>query len=294
MYDDKMLELYQHMVRERHQIWLARQHGDPYPWTEDPVLANRKFTNMFRVLDPGSQFVFDLDGTDLDPADLITRLVFYRITNLPETWYAMRNMYAGRYPVASDFIRPGMADNLITNLSKYRDAGNKIFSGAYIIVPEPGTKNDKVAGAVRVTQHFALNNVEKFLSAETQAARFAALRATPGLGKFLSMQILTDWTYLLEEEPDLSFVVAGPGAVRGAELLNSHIKPEKVVEELAVAWADHLTVRIGDRGLTPMDVQNTLCEFSKYAREVAYPRKKTPYKPAHPGVQPKPRLPQWW
>ena len=63
MYDDKMVELYQHMVRERHQIWLARQHGASYPWTEDPVLANRKFTNMFRVLDPGSQFVFDLDGT---------------------------------------------------------------------------------------------------------------------------------------------------------------------------------------------------------------------------------------
>ena len=292
MYDDKMLELYQHMVRERHQIWLARQHGDAYPWTEDRVLANRKFTNMFRVLDPGSQFVFDLDAPD--PVDVITRLVFYRITNLPKTWYAMKNMYAGRYPVASDFTRPGMADNLIVNLGKYRDAGNQVFSGAYIIVPEPGTRNDKVAGAVRVTQHFALNNVEKFLSAETQAARFAALRATPGLGKFLSMQILTDWTYLQEECPDLSFIVAGPGAVRGAGLLNDSMKPEQVISELASAWADHPTVRLRDRGLTVMDVQNTLCEFSKYAREVDYPRKKTPYKPAHPGVQPKPRLPQWW
>ena len=69
MYDDKMVELYQHMVRERHQIWLARQNGATYPWTSDPVLANRKFTNMFRVLDPGSQFVFDLEEDN--PLDVL-------------------------------------------------------------------------------------------------------------------------------------------------------------------------------------------------------------------------------
>lgn len=289
MYDDKMTELYQHMVRERHQIWLARQNGVAYPWTSDPVLANRKFTNMFRVLDPGSQFVFDLHEDN--PLDTLARLVFYRLTNLPASWYEMRAVL-GRYPVSKDFVaHPEVIAGI---LQTRRGEGHRVFSGAYIIVPEPGTANDKVEGAVRVTQNFLGNYALAFVTAATQAERFVALRSTPGLGKFLSMQILTDWTYLQEEQPDLSFVIAGPGAIRGASLLNSAMKPEEVIREFASAWADHPTVRLAERGLTAMDVQNTFCEFSKYAREVVTPRKKTPYKPAHPGAQPKPRLPRWW
>jgi hypothetical protein len=58
--NEEMMSLYRVMVVERHKIYLARQNNEPQPWTTDPVLRNRKFTNMFRVLDPGSQFVFDL------------------------------------------------------------------------------------------------------------------------------------------------------------------------------------------------------------------------------------------
>lgn len=287
--DEKMLELYRKMVVERHWIWLARQDNQPQPWTKDPVLANRKFTNMFRVLDPGSQFVFDLDAPD--PVDVITRLVFYRLTNLPASWYEMKAVL-GRFPVADDFTkRPEVVAGI---LQSRRDEGYRVFSGAYVIVPEPGTMNDKIEGAVRLTGLFVREKAEAFIGAQSQDERFAVLRSTPGLGKFLSMQILTDWTYLQEEEPDLSFIVAGPGAVRGAALLNSSKKPEDVIYDLAFDWMDHPFVKLNGRSLTLMDVQNTLCEFGKYVRERANPRKKTPYRPAHPGVQPPPHLPVWW
>ena len=287
--DEKMLDLYRKMVVERHWIWCARQENQPQPWTKDPVLANRKFTNMFRVLDPGSQFVFDLDTEN--PVDVIARLVFYRITNLPSTWYALRSAL-GHYPTARDFIHQNAV--LYQTLDTYRKNGNKVFSGAYIIVPEPGTKNDKVGGALRLTRTFVTEKAEAFLEADSQDERFAVLRSTPGLGKFLSMQILTDWTYLQTEEPDLSFIVAGPGAVRGAALLNSSKKPEDVIYDLTFDWMDHPFVRLGGRSLTLMDVQNTLCEFGKYAREIVTPRKKSPYRPSHPGAQPAPVLPAWW
>ena len=289
MYDEKMLAMHRHMVEERHHIWLARQNGAPQPWTEDPVLANRKFTNMFRVLDPGSQFVFDLQSHRA--YDLMARLVFYRLTNLPQSWHEMKAVL-GRYPVAYDFTdRPEV---LVDILQQRRRDGWPVFSGAYIIVPEPGTKNDKVEGAVRVTANFLRYGIRDFLDSGTQEGRFKALRSTPGLGKFLSMQILTDWTYLQQEKPDLSFIVAGPGAVRGAALLNPDISAESVIYDLAVEWYDDPYIRLNDRGLTVMDVQNTLCEFGKYARESVTPRKKTRYKPAHPGPQPKPILPLWW
>jgi len=286
---DDMMDLYAGMVLERHNIWLARQKGEPQPWTKDRVLANRKFTNMFRVLDPGSQFVFELDGDD--PVDVIARLVFYRVTNRPSTWYALRSSL-GRFPDATDFVmRP---ERIVAFLDLYRNLGNSIFSGAYIIVPEPGTANDKMEGAVRVTQRFIREHAEDFLGATTQDEKFKALESTPGLGKFLSMQILTDWNYLQIDEPDLSFIVAGPGARRGAALIYPATKPEDAIYDLAFRWMEHPIVTLAGRSLTLMDVQNTLCEFSKYAKEVVAPRKKTAYQPSHPGAQPVPVLPAWW
>jgi hypothetical protein len=293
MIDMEMLTLYMKMVTERHKIWLARQINAPQPWTEDPILANKKFTNMFRVLDPGSQFVFELDHHD--PMTVITRLVFYRVTNLPSTWYALRSSL-GHFPVWTDFTQNPERINAF--LSTYRNTGNRVFSGAYIIIPEPGTTNDKVEGAVRLTLRFVEEKAEAFLDATTQEERFAVLRSTPGLGKFLSMQILTDWGYLLTEEPDLSFVMAGPGSMRGAALIDPTLKPEEVIRDLTHSWmgltTTNMEVAIAGRSLTAMDVQNTLCEFSKYARETINPRKKTTYRPSHPGAQPVPILPQWW
>jgi len=289
MIDEKMMTLYRTMVEERHRIWFDRQNNEPQPWTADPVLANRKFTNMFRVLDPGSQFVFELDHKD--PLNVIARLVFYRITNKPSTWYALRTSLK-RYPLAGDFVtRP---EAITAFLDLYRNLGNRVFSGAYIIVPEPGTANDKVEGAVRLTKQFVEEKAEAFLDATTQDERFAVLESTPGLGKFLSMQILTDWNYLQIDEPDLSFIVAGPGSRRGAALLEPAKKAEDVIYDLAFDWMDHKTVTLADRSLTLMDVQNTLCEFGKYVKETVNPRKKTTYQPAHPGAQPVPILPQWW
>ena len=285
----EMVDLYGWMVQERHRIWLARQINEPQPWTKDPVLMNRKFTNMFRVLDPGSQFVFDLDHHE--PVTVIARLVFYRITNLPSTWYAIRAAH-GCYPTAYDMIH--RSAHLFEILDAHRSAGNRIFSGAYIIVPEPGTANDKVGGALRLVGLFIREKAEAFLSATTQEERFAVLRSTPGLGKFLSMQILTDWTYLQPEEPNHSFIVAGPGAIRGAALINSTEKPGSVIRDLTLYWMDHPLVALEGRSLTRMDVQNTLCEFSKYAKEIVTPRKKTTYQPSHPGAQPIPVLPAWW
>lgn len=288
-YDDKQLARYKVMVRERHRIWEKRQYGVRAPWTEDPVLSKLKMTNMFRVLDPGSQFVFDLNSRD--PLDVIARLVAYRITNLPDTWRSLSEGL-GHYPTASDFVNhPGAIVNI---LQDRQEDGLRVFSGAYIIVPEPGTANDKVEGVVTVTRRFIMNHGGAFLSATTEDERFKALLSTPGLGVFLSMQILTDWGYLQKTEPDLSFVMAGPGARRGAAILNPDITPEDVIYDLATMWSDDNLVQLEGRRLTPMDVQNTLCEWSKYARESVTLRRKNPYVPAHPGRQPKPVVPHWW
>lgn len=280
--------LYMDFVRERHAIWEARQTWRSQPWTEDPVLASRKFTNVFRVLDPGSQFVFELSAPN--PEDTIARLFLYRMTNLPATWDFVYDAI-GRYPTVEDILE---TNTLVTALKVYRDAGNRVFSGAYIIIPEPGTTNDKIEGAVRATKWFVENAMEGFFAAETQEQRFQALRSAPGMGKFLSMQVLTDWGYLQDVNREGEFIVAGPGARRGAAHL-SDLPAEQVIDILTRMWEADDTVLLN--GFTPslMDVQNTLCEFSKYYRFAVGGKtyRKTPYRPAHPGKQPIPVLPRW-
>ena len=38
-------------ARKRHEIYLKRKAGEPPPWTDDPILQQYRFTNVFRELD---------------------------------------------------------------------------------------------------------------------------------------------------------------------------------------------------------------------------------------------------
>lgn len=283
--------LYMDFVAERHKIWAKRQKGSPQPWTDNRVLANRKFTNVFRVLDPGSQFVFQLDHED--PVEALARIFLYRHTNLPSAWEAYREI-TGSFPELGDL------DNLLEFWEEYRAAGNKLFSGAYMVYPqssEPGT--DKAKSVVELTKRLFLKEGlgVDFLTAEGQAERFFTLRRNKGVADFMSMQILTDYGYTRHgSDVEDEFVVCGPGAKRGA----AHIAPGRKPNE-AIEWAIVAVHQMRDcpelpnaRKPSKMDIQNTFCEFSKYVRHLDSRHRGSLYRPAHPGVQLPPKLPLHW
>lgn len=285
-------------VSERHRIWERRQAGAPQPWTDDPILASHKFTNVFRVLDPGSQFIFELAGYDDDPVDVLARLVLYRHTNLPDAWRAYA-AETGGYPTLREL------DDVLVFWKDYRARGGQLFSGAYMVYPQsstPGT--DKIESVVELTKNLAKNGTYREFLRPTagQVDRFAELRQNKGVADFMSMQILTDWGYTPQCGWDYEdvFVVAGPGSKRGALLVDSSMKPEETIE-----WACNVFRSMdfpprlllgGDSAIAVyrlpslMDVQNCFCEFSKYVKRKAG----KPYKPAHPGTQSTPKLPDHW
>lgn len=287
-FDKEMLEHYARFVLNRHLVWTKRQAGESAPWTRDPIIATRKFTNVFRVLDYGSQFLVR-ELTCHDPVDYLARCIFYRVTNSPKTWTEMKNVL-GDYPTKQDFYKK--PDELFRVLDDYRSRGNTVFSGAYVIIPSPGTNGDKIRDAINLTRHFLSDGIIDFMTARTQAERFAALRATPGLGPFLSMQILTDWGYAQPINRENEFIVAGPGARKGASYLSTD-NPEDVIRALSAGWDEDEFVRLNGHPLGLMNVQNTLCEFSKLVRYMSKPLSAVPYRPAHPGPQPEPALPDW-
>jgi hypothetical protein len=294
-------------VGERHKVWERRQLGLTPPWTDDPILASRKFTNVFRILDHGTQFIMtDLIEPGLSDRDMLMRLFLYRHTGRVEVWEAA-SMLMG-YPTVDsleDFrkvlheYRGG--SRIITSGNSTRGKPSQkgrlfdraIFTSAYLVFPQsdiPGT--DKLDSVIDLTiRLFGKDDILlDFLNSKTQAERFTVLRRNKGVADFMSMQILTDWGYTPHcgEDRENEFVVPGPGARKGAAVLG-------MKAEDAIRWAHDVISQdpplLGLRPPSLMDVQNCLCEFSKYDR---FAPAQKPYVPAHPGVQLPPVLPEHW
>lgn len=297
---DTMLDTYLAFVVERHKVWERRQVGVPPHWTDDPILRARKFTNVYCVLDPGSQYLLNMmDEPGITAGDALARAYLYRMTNRPQTWDHLLRQMDGEWPLAAD-MNPALADMLV----EYRDVHKgQVFSGAYIVMPEPGVKGvDKARSVVKLAERYFNPDspgylTDEFLAQPTMEGRFKLLLAQPGIGPFIAMQVLTDFGYSRfgADQDENAFVVAGPGARNGARHVFPGVPPEVAIE-LCRDWvlvADEVPLLQG-RPPSMMDIQNTLCEFSKYVRFMGKPLATKPYTPAHPGPQPAPVLPAHW
>ena len=270
-------------VEERHRIWEQRQLDLPQPWTEDPILASRKFTNVFRILDPGTQFLL----TDLYPGaddwNRLLRAFLYRHTGQIEAWKAVL-AELGEYPTTTNL------DTVHEVWENYRRGNKLLFTSAYMVNPQshtPGT--NKLDSIIALTKRvFHPGFFEDWCAATTPGRRFELLRSFSYVGDFMSMQILTDWGYQDPSHDEDEFVQLGPGAVKGSKALGESVHwALEHVRELPV----YLTLPHGViRRPSLMDVQNCLCEFSKYVRLTP----SSSYAPAHPGPQSEPLFPNHW
>lgn len=309
------LEPFLQFAVERHKIWKKRQAGLPQPWTDDPILASKKFTNVFRILDPGTQFLMtDLFEPDLDPRDALMRAFLYRHTGRIETWKALQ-LTTG-YPTVGtlDEVRAAWHAYRGKATTRGKEARNaaggtknvfqrSLFTSAYLVFPQsdtPGT--DKLDSIIDLTKRLFTSGSPQYIMpawrrAKTQAERFKILRSNKGVGDFMAMQVLTDWGYQCGEDREDEFLVPGPGSIKGAKSLDPTAKTldvvRRVVKEVR-ALPD--CPRLGyNRVPSLMDIgSNLLCEWSKYVRFKGQPLPTKVYKPAHPGPQVSPVLPDYY
>jgi hypothetical protein len=73
-------------VYERQAIYARRLDGLPRPWTTDPVLRERFFTNIFRDLDPGTAVARDIVSAARPAWERLWNLMVYRRFNRESTW----------------------------------------------------------------------------------------------------------------------------------------------------------------------------------------------------------------
>lgn len=306
---------YLDFVAERHAVWERRQSGAPAPWTDDPVLLARPFTNVFRVLDPGSQFALtELLGDDPDLPDALARVLLYRWTNEPSFWQAVHSELGG--PVMACQLDADLADLVV----ELRDVwGHRLWRGAYLTNPLPNfQKGDKGRGVVDLVRRMLSGPDEvltEYAAATTQQGRVAALARPNRMGTFMAQQVVTDLGYLYGYDED-EYVATGPGSRLGSVFIQlgpeaalsktsgqtraaglSRAQEDALVYE-TLAWArSSLQVRLelpsgATRAPSLMDLQNTLCEYSKYYRaKLKLP--KTRYKPSGSAPTP-PVYPQHW
>lgn len=304
-------------VVERHQIWLARQGGAPQPWTDDPVLATRKFTNVFRILDPGTQFVLtDLVDPELPEREQLMRLFLYRHTGRIDTWQWL-DVALGHYPLVEDLesareawkdyrgapkVRTRNVDPKNPGRTTQVDFKRSMFTNAYLVFPQSDVKGtDKLDSIVDLAKRlFTPGSPDDVMPAWEQARiqteRFKVLRANKGVGDFMAMQVLADWSYLQERDLEDEFLQPGPGSVKGAKALFPNRAVTHTIKDVVAAVRGLPDCpRLGYRVPSLMDIgSNLLCEWSKYDRFRGQAVPAKTYTPAHPGKQPDPVLPSYY
>lgn len=289
-------------MKARHDIYLDRKAGKPGPWTADPVLRDGRFCNIFRELDTVTIWVEEnIRKPYADHPNLWFMLAIARYINWPDTLrYLMDEAEPGTWPDEEGF-EPA---KLTKALEDYAAAGNKVYTGAYMIRAESDpskewyswTKHRYIAEIVlgrlwedREEWQRMLETTPGVLRAfnrlETVWEKFQQHRYI-GWGPFMAYEVVTDLrhTRYLRNAPDIyTWANAGPGAIRGLNRLYGRDlaakpRPEQtnremfeLMKELNDLDEPGFNATFGEPcDVTPRfemrDIEHTLCEFDKIER----------------------------
>ena len=274
----KMEERFFSWIIRRTRIQLRKDEGLPWPWTEDKILQEFKFTNAFREKDKTTVWFRENIRDPLkNSPDVYMATVIFRWFNLIETG---QELMAHRLHINWD---PEKAYKIIIPLDKW-------ITGAYM-VKSPTGKN-KVRGVCE-TITTVWNDRRKFLSKHPFPSlqnMCTFLEGYPFLGPFLAYELVTDLrhTYLGWDAPDINtWANAGPGAMRGLNRI--HDRPLdftskrhdwcKEMQDLLAISKGNLPTYVPT--LEMRDIEHSLCEFDKYERVrlgQGRPRSKYTYK----------------
>ncbi len=277
-----VFDAYWYFAAERQRIFFRRlARSNRLTFTDDPILAEHKFTNAYRASDRVSQFlireVIYGEGAASDPENVFFRIMLFKLFNKVETWRALESHFGTIEVGTFDFDE---ADRL---LSQRQQSGLRNYSAAYIM-PSCGRRFDtqvKHTGHLRLLEELLLNRFpSRLLDCNSMGEAFSLLQGVPSLGRFLAYQFATDLNYSeIVDFSEMEFVVAGPGAIDGISKCFEHTN-DLAAEEIIAFMADNqeqFFSEVGEpfpslwgRPLQLIDCQNLFCEISKYAR-MAFP-----------------------
>lgn len=275
-------DIFWEFIAERHKIWHRRviEEKTP-PWTTDEILQKYRFTNVYRRLDPGTQYAIQkILEVDASKPDKIFNIMLYRLIGRLET----------HKHIGFQYLKNFDRNTLEAQLKYRRDVEDKpVFTGAYMVAgySQMGS-SDKVENVSSLFSEIASNNAffSDLLSAPAPQEAYCIIRSQPGFGNFLSYQVLVDLLYgvdCYDGDSILSFTAnewssPGPGAQKGLKRLVTEFNgftrldvmrwlyenQQKEFERLDLEFPFLRTDANELVELSLADIQNCLCEFYKY------------------------------
>lgn len=270
------------------------------PFTEDPILAQYRFCNVFRELDRVTDWIRrNIREPFADHPDLWLMLAIARYINWPDTlqWLMNRGhekcMWSA-WPSWDDNQPPHFRfspGQLGLALDHWSSLGKKVYTGAYMIRAESNpkaewyswTKQQYVARIVigrlwedRETWRAILEDQpEGGLEMAAVWEMFQAPRYI-GWGPFMAYQVVVDMRWcpaLLGSAPDINtWAALGPGSRRGLNRLAGRpvdfaLSQAQGLEEMRSIWEEQDARRAPwVPRIDLSDIQNALCETDKYLR----------------------------
>lgn len=277
-------------ARERHNVYLKRTAGEPRPWTDDPIIATCRFTNVYRELDKTTVWFKNQVREPLrSRPEVLLATVLFRWLNRITTGEAL-------------FLQTFITDegDVHTAFEKYLIDGNlahlkyailaycgdgPYVTGAFIInTPTGMTKLDGVLWAFDQFakrsnwREVAISMLKDIIvpgeSKHSMEGIHEWLKQFPRLGDFMSYEVVCDlrFTGLLDHAPDINtWANPGPGAKRGLSYLlggaRKVVPPEVKSRGQQIELMRNLLEIAPQYGWTDWEmreVEHTLCEFAKY------------------------------
>ena len=276
-------------------FWSRYSHRDHL--TDDPILQEYKFTNVYRASDRVSQYLIkNVIYKELDrytPEDVLLRILVFKVFNRIETWEYLN--------MQTDIRVDSFNVDRLTELLTKRRKEYPIFSNAYMMAGKHACYADintkhQVWLQMIEDRFIQKRGFEKVLNSKSMPEVYNQLRDYPLIGDFLAYQYTIDFNYspYLNFDED-SFVKAGVGAVRGIK--KCFFSYGNSFEDAIYYIHDHfeeLQERYGYTNFRPLpgrkpkliDLQNCFCETDKYLRakmpelKVGNVRIKQHYKPS--------------
>lgn len=255
---------------ERHAIFLRRQRGEPWPWSDDKILSTFFFNNIFRDLDKTTAWIRWWLGQHLDHPNLLLAACLVRRINHPPSLEELGFPHVWDPQHVSTVLRDRMA------------RGDKTFNpNAYRLVGRAHEGSGLVSAATSlVGRVWGLREAWPRSWGSVREA-LTWLSSIEGWGPMISYQVVLDLvgSPLLPQPGDLkTWCHVGPGAIRGLNRvlgrpLETFLEDRKITGESdrldEIRWLQSLQGRYWPRRFPELrmgDVENSLCEYDKFIR----------------------------
>jgi hypothetical protein len=256
-------DLFLYWIQERYDIFLKRKNNLPKPWSTDEIFQRTYFCNVHRENDRVTQFIRTFYNPFVQERFFEYNIVYSRFINWPPTIQRTGYLYEHN---------PGELRASLEGLAR----DGKIWGNAYVITTH-GQKMPKIDYLTDQVLDAVYKLTDSLKAANTCEVMARQLQDVGGIGSFLAGQIVADLKntpgHPLYMAPDKrTFVVPGPGSVRGASWWWAG-KPGMITPlTFKLPFGSiRKDVDLALRGkdipyIDNQDLQNCLCEFDKYMR----------------------------